>query len=227
MHFIQQECYSITSRKSNKELLNLPVIFSFVLCFSSNGIPSTGKKTKGKQKIDIKVIENKDDKLITFSKRRTGIYKKLNQIATLCGTDFLFICFSPAGKPFSFGHPSIESVANRFLNNNIEPAPDNTESLVEAQRRERINRIIQNYNEAVNQLEAAKERAKALAQVKQAGGSEGNHWWIAPIDQLDPQELQQLESRHEEFLNQLYITRSKVIEAMTSSIPTPRDPPST
>ncbi|ESR34581.1 hypothetical protein CICLE_v10006559mg [Citrus x clementina] len=34
------------------------------------------KKTKGRQKIEIKKIENEDDRLITFSKRRSGIYKK-------------------------------------------------------------------------------------------------------------------------------------------------------
>ncbi|MBA0658768.1 hypothetical protein Goklo_010949 [Gossypium klotzschianum] len=37
---------------------------------------SSGKKTKGKQKIEIKIIKNEDDRLISFSKRRTRIYKK-------------------------------------------------------------------------------------------------------------------------------------------------------
>ncbi|MBA0776189.1 hypothetical protein Gotri_011220 [Gossypium trilobum] len=38
---------------------------------------NTGKKTKGKQNIEIKMIENDDDRLITFSNRRLGIYKKI------------------------------------------------------------------------------------------------------------------------------------------------------
>ncbi|KAE8700775.1 hypothetical protein F3Y22_tig00110556pilonHSYRG00727 [Hibiscus syriacus] len=112
-------------------------------------------------------------------------------------------------KPFSFGHPSIETVANCFLNNyNNRPSPNNARSLVEAQQRENQS-VIQNYNEVVNQLEAVKEKAKALAQVEQASGSEGNCWWEAPIDQLNPGELQEVESHYEDLLNQLYIARRK------------------
>ncbi|KAK8588936.1 hypothetical protein V6N12_023346 [Hibiscus sabdariffa] len=104
---------------------------------------SSGKKTKGKQKIEMKLIEKEDDKVVTFSKRRSEIYKKISEITTLCGADFLFICFSPAGKPFSFGHHSIKSIAKRFLDNNIPPSDDNTRHLVENYLKERINNIIQ------------------------------------------------------------------------------------
>ncbi|MFQ6640090.1 hypothetical protein Gotur_016502 [Gossypium turneri] len=75
---------------------------------------NTRKKTKGKQKIEIKMIENQDDRLITFSKHRSRIYEKIGELSTLCGNEILFIIFSPAGKPFTFGHPSIEFIANRF-----------------------------------------------------------------------------------------------------------------
>ncbi|MFQ6665698.1 hypothetical protein Gotur_032331 [Gossypium turneri] len=75
---------------------------------------SSDKKIKGKQKIEIKIIENVDDRLIVFCKRRTGIYKKISELSTLCGGEILFIIFSPTRKPYSFGHPSVESVAKRF-----------------------------------------------------------------------------------------------------------------
>ncbi|KAK8570646.1 hypothetical protein V6N13_103050 [Hibiscus sabdariffa] len=79
----------------------------------------------------MKIIEKEDDKLITFSKRRSKIYKKISEITALCGIDVLSICFSHAGKTFSFGHPSIESMANRFLNNNIFPPNGNPHPLGE------------------------------------------------------------------------------------------------
>ena len=72
------------------------------------------KKTKGKQKIEMKKID-KEVSLVTFSKRRFGINKKASELVTLCGAEVGVVVFSPAGKPFSFGHPSVESVANRFL----------------------------------------------------------------------------------------------------------------
>ncbi|ESR34586.1 hypothetical protein CICLE_v10006958mg [Citrus x clementina] len=82
-------------------------------------------KTRGRQKIEIKKIENEDDRMITFSKRRSGIHKKASELVTLTGAEIGIVVFSPSGKPFSFGHPSLEAVANQ------EHPNDNTHLLVE------------------------------------------------------------------------------------------------
>ncbi|KAK8633991.1 hypothetical protein V6N13_014820 [Hibiscus sabdariffa] len=125
---------------------------------------SSWKKTRGRQKIDMKIIEKDDEKLVIFTKRQSGIYKKISEITILCGTDILFICFSPAGKPFSFSHPSIDSVVNCLFNNNTLPPIDNTHPLVEAHRKEKINETIECYNEASRQSDATREKQKLLAQ---------------------------------------------------------------
>ncbi|KAH1046901.1 hypothetical protein J1N35_037685, partial [Gossypium stocksii] len=78
---------------------------------------SSGKKTREKRKIEI-IIENEDDRLISFSKRYTGIYQKISEVSTLCGGEIFLIIFSPTGKPYSCGHPSIETVAKQILNAN-------------------------------------------------------------------------------------------------------------
>ncbi|MBA0576580.1 hypothetical protein Golob_024980 [Gossypium lobatum] len=39
-------------------------------------------------------------------------------MSTLCGGEMLFIIFSPTGKPYLFGHPSVQSAIKRFLNPN-------------------------------------------------------------------------------------------------------------
>ncbi|MBA0785414.1 hypothetical protein Gotri_028288 [Gossypium trilobum] len=46
------------------------------------------------------------------------------------GGEILFIIFSPAGKPYSFGHPSVESVAKRFSNTS-QHLEETTDALVE------------------------------------------------------------------------------------------------
>ncbi|MBA0662227.1 hypothetical protein Goklo_006396, partial [Gossypium klotzschianum] len=75
------------------------------------------KKTRGKKKkLEIKIIENANDKLNTFLKQRTKIYKKLFELSTLCGGEILFIIFSLGVKLYSFGHSSFESFAKRFSN---------------------------------------------------------------------------------------------------------------
>ncbi|KAK9181239.1 hypothetical protein WN944_024376 [Citrus x changshan-huyou] len=38
-----------------------------------------------KLKVEIKKIENEDDRMITFSERRSGIYKKASKLVTLTG----------------------------------------------------------------------------------------------------------------------------------------------
>ncbi|KAJ3674044.1 hypothetical protein LUZ60_006036 [Juncus effusus] len=73
------------------------------------------KVSMGRQKIEIKKIENEEARQVCFSKRRNGLFKKASELSTLCGAEIGIVIFSPAGKAFSFGHPSVDSVADRFL----------------------------------------------------------------------------------------------------------------
>ncbi|CAO2822355.1 unnamed protein product [Amaranthus hypochondriacus] len=70
----------------------------------------------GRKKVEMKKIENNSSRLVTFSKRRSGLFKKANEICTLCGAKIAIIVFSPGGKPYSFGHPSIEQVLHEYQN---------------------------------------------------------------------------------------------------------------
>ncbi|OMO59460.1 Transcription factor, MADS-box [Corchorus capsularis] len=155
------------------------------------------KKTKGRQKIDIKLIENEDDKMIAFSKRRSGIYKKVCELNTMCGAEIGILVFSPAGNPFCFGHPSFESIANRFLNQS--PSPNNnTQPLVEAHRKARVEQLTMRFNEVTGQLDAEKNKGKKIDEMTK--GQETQGWWKAPIEQLsDQQELLDSYSNFEKF----------------------------
>ncbi|PPD88555.1 hypothetical protein GOBAR_DD14508 [Gossypium barbadense] len=212
---------------------------------------SSDKKTKGKQKIQIKIIENADDRLIAFSKRRTRIYKKVSELSILCGGEILFIIFSPAGKPYSFGHPSVESVAKRFSNAG-QHLEETTDAPVETYRKERINLLVQDFTDVQDQLDVIKEKQMeiALAQrinllvqdftdvqdqldvikekqmeialAQRSHGTEIRHWWKAPIDQLNVKELYEQDERFAEFNKLISITRNKKI-ATISSMQAPMD----
>ncbi|RVW76219.1 MADS-box protein flowering locus C [Vitis vinifera] len=56
----------------------------------------------GRRKIEIKKIESKDRLMVTFSKRRAGLFKKAQQLSQLSGATIAVLVFSPAGKPFTF-----------------------------------------------------------------------------------------------------------------------------
>ncbi|WCJ27371.1 Agamous-like MADS-box protein AGL29 [Euphorbia peplus] len=75
----------------------------------------------GRRKIEMKMVKDSCSRQVTFSKRRTGLFKKANELATLCGAQIAIVAFSPGGKPFSFGNPTVHVVAQRFLNQETKP----------------------------------------------------------------------------------------------------------
>ncbi|XP_062186638.1 agamous-like MADS-box protein AGL29 [Phragmites australis] len=72
------------------------------------------KPSMGRKKIEIKHIERKEARQVCFSKRRQGLFKKASELSILCGAMVGAVVFSPSGRPFSFGSPSIEAMVNRF-----------------------------------------------------------------------------------------------------------------
>ncbi|PKA53520.1 Agamous-like MADS-box protein AGL61 [Apostasia shenzhenica] len=72
------------------------------------------RQSMGRQKIPMKRIESEEARQVCFSKRRSGLFKKATELSILCGAEIGIVVFSPAGKPFSFGHPSLDYIIKRF-----------------------------------------------------------------------------------------------------------------
>ncbi|VAH86408.1 unnamed protein product [Triticum turgidum subsp. durum] len=69
----------------------------------------------GRKKTVIRRIEQEDARQVTYAKRRVGLFNKASELAVLTGAQVAALAFSPGGKVFSFGHPSVDSVVERFL----------------------------------------------------------------------------------------------------------------
>ncbi|KAF8015110.1 hypothetical protein BT93_H0799 [Corymbia citriodora subsp. variegata] len=171
------------------------------------------RQTRGRPQTEMREIENVQNKLVTFSKRRSGIYKKASELVTICGSEMGVITFSPAGKPYSFAHPSIESIANRFLNQ-IPAQNDGVDTLVDSYRRLRISELNQKYDELTRQVKAEKARGKVLNRITEARSGEG--WWEAPMEELDLEELKQMKVRMEELRRNLRSSISQKNQGATS-----------
>ncbi|KAK3204179.1 hypothetical protein Dsin_018225 [Dipteronia sinensis] len=155
----------------------------------------SSKITKGKQAIEIKKIESENDRMVTFSKRKSGIFKKASEIATLTGAEVGVVIFSESGKPHSFGNPSIEAVSNRFQG--VNPPPyDITSHFAKAQRQKRIAGLNQKQNSLLHQIAAEKDREKRIKVVAKEKKTQG--WWEAPIDDKNVKQLRQMEATLEE-----------------------------
>lgn len=63
----------------------------------------------------MEMVQDMNTRQVTFSKRRTGLFKKASELATLCNAELGIVVFSPGGKPFSYGKPDLDSVAERFM----------------------------------------------------------------------------------------------------------------
>jgi len=60
----------------------------------------------GRGRVELKRIENKINRQVTFSKRRTGLLKKAQEISVLCDAEVSLIVFSHKGKLFEYSSES-------------------------------------------------------------------------------------------------------------------------
>ncbi|PIN16095.1 MADS box transcription factor [Handroanthus impetiginosus] len=66
----------------------------------------------GRGKVELKRIENKINRQVTFSKRRGGLVKKAHEISVLCDAEVALIVFSHKGKLFEY---STDSCMDKIL----------------------------------------------------------------------------------------------------------------
>ncbi|KAL6539145.1 hypothetical protein OROGR_011794 [Orobanche gracilis] len=156
----------------------------------------TKKPSMGRQKIKIEKIEVKNHLQVTFSKRRSGLFKKASELCTLCGVEIAIIVFSPAGKVFSFGHPNVELIVDRFLARNRAQNTNDPFHLVEAQRNASIIELNLQLGQYLNALEVERKRGENLDSVRKTDQS--HYWWEAPVNKLGLDELEQLKDAMEE-----------------------------
>nr|GMC48944.1 agamous-like MADS-box protein AGL62 [Ipomoea batatas] len=152
----------------------------------------------GRQKIKIEKIEMKNHLQVTFSKRRSGLFKKASELCILCGVEVAIIVFSPAGKVFSFGHPNVELITDRFLSGNQHPLSSNnaTLQLVEAHRSATVRELNLQLSQMMAESEIERKRGEALDEMRKE--SRRQHWWEAPVCELGLPELRQVRDAMEE-----------------------------
>lgn len=60
----------------------------------------------GKGRVELKRIENKINRQVTFAKRRNGLLKKAYELSVLCDAEVALIVFSTRGKLYEFSSTS-------------------------------------------------------------------------------------------------------------------------
>ncbi|XP_014506740.1 agamous-like MADS-box protein AGL62 [Vigna radiata var. radiata] len=157
------------------------------------------KKKAGRKKIEIKKIEKSSNKQVTFSKRRTGLFKKASELCILCNVNIAIIVFSPAEKLFCFGHPDFDGIVESYLKGSkvFDPPESRERSSVSY---EECNK---QYEEAMKNLELEKKNLRETETLVNKGCN--RRWWEDPIDQMSQSELEQ-------FMVSVYELRRKLAE---------------
>ncbi|KAL9170194.1 hypothetical protein ABFS82_04G128500 [Erythranthe guttata] len=133
----------------------------------------------GRRKIEIKKIEKKSSLQVTFSKRRIGLFRKASELSVLCGAEIAILVQSPANKIYSYGHPSVETLLDRYQTGGGGGAASSIIPYREDGRSK--------YDEAVKKLEIVKRS------MKQESSSiiSSRFWWDEPMEGMELYELEE------------------------------------
>ncbi|CAI8604955.1 unnamed protein product [Vicia faba] len=156
---------------------------------------STGRKGRGRQKTEMKKMSNESHLQVTFSKRRSGLFKKGSELSILCGADVALVVFSPSGKVFSFGHPNIYTVIDRYLYE-IPPQNNYTMQFIQAHRSANVSDLNAQLTQINNKLDDEKKLGDELCRIHKE--VEAQFWWACPFDGMNMTQLELLKKALEQ-----------------------------
>ncbi|KAK9690857.1 hypothetical protein RND81_09G158800 [Saponaria officinalis] len=174
------------------------------------------KKNKGRQKVKMERMEKDSNRQVTFSKRRSGLFKKASELCTLCGAEAAIIVFSPGKKAFSFGHPCVETVLNRYLFAGPKGASAGNEQIVDGHQSLNVHDLNMELTIMNSRIEAEKKRSEELTQVRKARAE--HFWWDVPVEELNPQQLQHLKASLEELKQHVYQHGNKLMMEASNNV---------
>ncbi|CAN0854088.1 Agamous-like MADS-box protein AGL29 [Linum grandiflorum] len=179
----------------------------------------------GRRKIEMKMVADKNCRQVTFSKRRTGLFKKAHELATLCAVQIAILVFSPGGKPFSFGSPDFDSVADKFLNEDGDDTDSEEDDDVMTPETKRKSRRLDTLR---HRLDLEKKRAVAFREgIKKAAAG---LWFKKPVTKMGLEELAELKEKLVKYrgdkvggealeveasMNLLFLSKQKPVDVMS------------
>ncbi|KAK7861547.1 floral homeotic protein apetala 1 [Quercus suber] len=147
----------------------------------------------GRGRVQLKRIENKINRQVTFSKRRGGLLKKAHEISVLCDAEVALIVFSHKGKLFEYATDScMEKILERY------------ERYSYAERQ-----LVATDSELQGNWTMEYSRLKAKVELLQRNH---RHYLGEDLDTLSFKQLQNLEQQLDTALKQIRSRKEKAIQ---------------
>ncbi|CAH8362336.1 unnamed protein product [Eruca vesicaria subsp. sativa] len=163
-------------------------------------------------------MEKENNLQVTFSKRKNGVFKKASELCTLCDAHIAVIVFSPSGKAYLFGHPNVESIINRFENNDHPPHnPQPNMQLDEINRNSQIRNLNNELTEVMNNLESEQKTSEELKKLRKESKIPDN-WLKESIEGLELGQAKEFKGKLENLKKQV------THQAFTIFAPRPHHP---
>jgi len=147
---------------------------------------SKGVSKMGRGRVQLRRIENKINRQVTFSKRRNGLIKKASELSILCDAEVALIVFSNRGILYEFSSSSMMKILEKY------PKCSNT---------------IPNTSEGTQN--SPLELTKLKANVEHLQRRE-RHLLGEDLDSMTIEELQQLENQLEESLKHIRLKKQQI-----------------
>ncbi|KAL5787798.1 hypothetical protein ACOSP7_004747 [Xanthoceras sorbifolium] len=165
-----------------------------------------------RKKIEIKKIDNVTARQVTFSKRRRGLFKKAQELSTLCDVEVALMVFSATGKLFEYSSSSMKQVIEKYNLQNLhifdQPSPElelvcNTNAMLSKEIAERTHELRQMRGEELQGLNL--EELKLLEKSLEGGlrcviETEGERFM---------KEISDLKKREEQLIEEILILKQR------------------
>ncbi|XP_022137568.1 truncated transcription factor CAULIFLOWER A [Momordica charantia] len=153
----------------------------------------------GRGRVQLKRIENKINRQVTFSKRRSGLLKKAHEISVLCDAEVALIVFSTKGKLFEYSTDScMEKILERY------------ERYSYAERR-----LVANDNQSNGNWTLEHAKLKARVEVLQKNH---RHFMGEELDSLSLKELQNIEQQLDSALKHIRARKNQLMHESISEL---------
>ncbi|OWM71311.1 agamous-like MADS-box protein AGL61 [Punica granatum] len=144
-----------------------------------------GRRGRSRRRTELKKIEDKNAREVTFTKRRGGLFRKASELSVLCGAEVAIIAYSPHGNPFVYGAPSASKVLRRFLGSTsaVEDSKSGDAMSFSCGADPRLSEYMRREREMLSRLEEARTR-KIEAECK----GQPQRWWEDPMEDIAEEE---------------------------------------
>nr|UXR27454.1 MADS transcription factor AGL6-1a [Delphinium anthriscifolium] len=146
----------------------------------------------GRGRVELKRIENKINRQVTFSKRRNGLLKKAYELSVLCDAEVGLIIFSSRGKLYEFASAGMTRTLERYQRSSYN-SQDNNLSVAD--------RETQSWYQEVSKLKAKYESLQRSQR----------HLLGEDLGPLSVKELQNLEKQLEGALSQARQRKTQIM----------------